>query len=338
MSTKGSLKRKLFWAGIFIVGLMLISVLIGSLYFFKYMIRQSDELLGSSNDREYDAYYVLITNDDETDFWKSILQGAKERALKDNIYLQIQQEELSERLTKQEQMEMAIHSGVDGILLDGDESSSLLTLVDQATAAGIPVVTIYHDCSPSSRISFVSISGTNMGRDYGEQICSLIEDRQDEPEEKVNVMVLLDASDSTGAQTTLITGIREEMEEHGMVDKAEIETALIPSDSMFSAQEEIRKLFSERKPSDIFVCLDELSTVCVSQLVVDYNLVGTTQILGFYNSEAINSALEKQIISATVTADTYQMGSDAVEALTEYRQTGYASDYYPADISVVTSR
>lgn len=319
------------------MGLLLIAVLTGGLIFFNSMIRQSDELLGSSGDRTYDAYYVLITQEADTDFWKSILQGAKERALEDNIYLQIQQEELSESLTKQEQIEMAIHSGVDGILLDGDESSSLMNLVDQASLAGIPVVTIYHDCASSSRISFVSISGTNMGRDYGEQICSLIESRGEDVEDKLNVMVLLDASDSTGAQTTLITGIREKIDEQGMGDKVEIETALIPTDSMFSAQEEIRKLFSERKPSDIFVCLDELSTVCVSQLVVDYNLVGTTQILGFYTSEAINSALEKQIISATVTADTYQMGADAVEALTEYRQTGYASDYYPADISVVTA-
>jgi ribose transport system substrate-binding protein len=225
---------------------------------------------------------------------------------------------------------------VDGILLDGDESTALSALVDQAYAAGIPVVTIYHDCLSSARISFVSISGTNMGRDYGEQICSLVKKKED-ASEKVSIMVLLDASDSTGAQTTLLTGIREEIEEQGLGNRIEIETALIPSDSMFSAQEEIRKLFSERKPSDIFVCLDELSTVSVSQLVVDYNLVGNTQILGFYTSEAINSALEKQIISATVTADTYQMGADAVEALTEYRQTGYASDYYPADISVVTA-
>ena len=106
---------------------------------------------------------------------------------------------------------------------------------------------------------------------------------------------------------------------------------------MFSAQEEIRGLFAERKPADIFVCLDELSTVCVSQLVVDYNLVGNAQILGFYISDAINSALAKQIISATITADTYQMGRDGVEALTEYRQSGYVSDYYAAEISVVTS-
>lgn len=326
----------MLFTGVLVTGILIAVILAFGTMVFNRLMKQSDELLGGSGSKSYDGYYVLVTEENDTDFWKTILKGAKDKAEEDNIYLQIQQEELSEPLTKQQQMEMAIHSGVDGILLDGGDSTALATLVDQAASVGIPVVTVYHDCPASSRISYVSVSGTNMGRDYGSQICELVENREDNGE-KLEVSVLLDASDSTGAQTILLTGMKEEIEERGFEDRVNIETTLIHSGSMFSAQEEIRGLFAERKPADIFVCLDELSTVCVSQLVVDYNLVGSAQILGFYISDAINSALEKQIISATITADTYQMGRDGVEALTEYRQSGYVNDYYVAEISVVTS-
>lgn len=315
--------------------LLTLAVSVGSIIFLDMMIKQNDELLGDAGNEECDAYYVLVTEEADTDFWKNILKGALEKAAEDNIYLSVQQQALSETMTKQQQMEMAIHSGVDGILLDGGESPSLLNLVNQAASAGIPVVTMYHDCAPSSRISYVSISGTNMGRSYGEQICELVRESEKAASEKLDVMVLLDASDSTGAQNILLTGMREELEAGGMGELVELETTAIHSGSMFSAQEEIRRLFAERKPADIFVCLDELSTASVSQLVVDYNLVGSVQILGFYKSDAINSALEKQIISATIVADTYQMGRDGVEALNEYRQSGYVSEYYTSGISVL---
>ncbi|MBR6329788.1 MAG: substrate-binding domain-containing protein [Lachnospiraceae bacterium] len=333
---KNSKKVRLLFIGIVAVGVTMVAVLIGGLAFFNILVSRSNELAGGSGERSYDAYYALVTEESDTDFWRSILSGAKEMADENNIYLQIQQQELSQSMSKEDQMEMAIYSGVDGILLDGDESSSLSAMVEKAAAAGIPVVTIYHDCASSARISYVSISWSNMGREYGKQICSLLTERG-ESAEKLSVMVLLDASDITGSQNILLTGIREEIEKNGMGDRVNMETTLIHTGTMFSAQEEIRKLFSERKPADAFVCLDELSTVSVSQLVVDYNLVGNVEILGFHTSETIKAALDKKIIRGTLTADTIQMGRDGVEALTEYRESGYANEYYTSEISVVTA-
>ncbi|MBO4337685.1 MAG: substrate-binding domain-containing protein [Lachnospiraceae bacterium] len=315
-------------------GVLVALMLIVSLLYFNDLIRQNRELLGDTGQRVYDRYYVLVTQEGDTDFWQKILAGAKDMADQDNILVELLSDQTDMELTKTEQMDMAIRSKVDGILLDGDESQGLSQLVDQAAAAGIPVVTVYHDTPQAGRISYVSISATKLGRDYGQQICD-IAGRREEGEAPLSVCILLNSSDTANFQSIFLTGIRQAVEDQGYGEKVNLETQIINTASMFSAQEEIRGLFAERKPADVFVCLDQLTTTSVSQLVVDYNLVGSVGILGFYESDLIKSALDKQIISATITADTYQMGWDASHAMTEYLDSGYVSDYYTEETFIL---
>ncbi|MBQ1880630.1 MAG: hypothetical protein II156_03250, partial [Lachnospiraceae bacterium] len=54
-------------------------------------------------------------------------------------------------------------------------------------------------------------------------------------------------------------------------------------------------------------------------------------------NSTILSAIRKNIIYATLTMNTDQMGSYCIEALKEYEETGYVNEYMPADIRVVTS-
>lgn len=59
---------------------------------------------------------------------------------------------------------------------------------------------------------------------------------------------------------------------------------------------------------DIIICLNELSTTCVYQAVVDYNCVGEIAILGYYDTDTILKAIERNVITATISIDTEQMG------------------------------
>ncbi len=338
MKNRSGKESKALFAGALLAGLLMALMLCISILYFNDLIGQNEELLGDNERRIYDRYYVLVTEEGDTDFWQKILAGAKDMADKDNILVELLSDQTDMELSKTGQMEMAVKSRVDGILLDGDESRELTQLVDQAVAAGIPVVTVYHDTPQAARISYVSISATRLGRDYGQQICDIVKDRAAaiaEDEEPAQVCVLLNSSDTANFQSILLTGIRQAVDNEGLGDKVNLETQIINTASMFTAQEEIRRLFAERKPDDIFVCLDQLTTTSVSQMVVDYNLVGNVSILGFYESDQIKSALEKQLISSTIIADTYQMGWDAAQAMTEYLDSGYVSDYYTEETSIL---
>ncbi len=89
------------------------------------------------------------------------------------------------------------------------------------------------------------------------------------------------------------------------------------------------------KLPDIFICLDELKTTCVYQAMVDYNRVGQVGILGYYDSETILNAIDRNVIAATISVETKQMGRYCLEALEDYLQYGNTNQYYMADVTLI---
>ena len=59
---------------------------------------------------------------------------------------------------------------------------------------------------------------------------------------------------------------------------------------------------------EIVVCLNEMDTIAAYQTVVDYNEVGLVNILGYYDSEVILNGIDRNVIYATISTDTEQMG------------------------------
>ncbi|MCR5283731.1 MAG: substrate-binding domain-containing protein, partial [Lachnospiraceae bacterium] len=308
----------------------------------RQKIGESAALLSGAQGNAYEAYYVLVSDNEDPEFWDGILKGAKDAAAEQGILLEKAGEQFGPEYTKTQQMEMAIYSKPDGIILDAGDTSNMDKLIHQAAAAGIPVVTVVNDSPASERISFVSISNANLSREYGAQICKLVQEKSKEKTEgqQVKVCILLNSDSASAGQSIVLTGIQDYISSQNMADAIRLETVAVHNNSVFSAEEEIRDLFlysDGQKPADIIVCLNLQNTTCVYQTVLDYNMVGRVEILGFYNSDIIQSALDKDIIHATIMVDTQQMGRNCVEALTEYRDSGYVSDYYAVQLSLLES-
>ena len=61
-----------------IVMCVLLAVAIAaSLLVFRKRIQESSDLLVSVAGREYEGYYVLVTDNADSDFWQGVLRGAK---------------------------------------------------------------------------------------------------------------------------------------------------------------------------------------------------------------------------------------------------------------------
>ena len=155
---------------------------------------------------------------------------------------------------------------------------------------------------------------------------------------KCKVMVLIDEDLANGTQSIISTAIREQVEDEDMSKRIEITNRAINNEKEYSAEEEIRDIFvGQDDIPDVIVCLSEKNTLCVEQTVVDYTKVGEVEIFGYYTSPTIENAISKNIIRSTIVIDTKQMGRYSVAALDEYRQSGYVSDLYFIDVSLVTA-
>lgn len=67
---------------------------------------------------------------------------------------------------------------MDGIILEADGSDEEQELIQEASDADIPVVTVLTDDSSSARISFVGLNSYQLGNAYTEQILGLLKEHE----------------------------------------------------------------------------------------------------------------------------------------------------------------
>lgn len=333
----------------------------------------------------YDRYYMLITQDSKSPFWQSVYQGANERALAENVYVDWLGTDQFQNYSVEEQMQVAIASDVDGIIVTAGENEEMTALIDRAVSMGIPVVTLYGDNTQSARCSFVSVGSYNLGREYGRQALQIVRERlagtteerlkigwgsqqgygflsekdrtaqgsggmSDDDlvletelveigssERPIRVTILVNSYAQGLDQNILYSGIQETIEQERGETVIELSMQTVDDTNAFSVEESVRDIFMAENIPDILICLNELNTTCAYQAVVDYNKVGSVSILGYYVSDTILNAIDRHVIYATVYIDAPQMGGFCVDALQEYHELGYTSQYFTADISLISA-
>ena len=144
--------------------------------------------------------------------------------------------------SKEQLMEIAILSDVDGIIVEGDDSEKLITLIAEAEENGIPVVTVMSDADKSRRKSFIGISSYDVGIEFGKQLINYL----DSDKGIENIMILLGSGDAYSSQHTMYLGILECISQYS---QCVIDVKLLDNTTAFSTDEAIR---------DILVNLEEI--------------------------------------------------------------------------------
>lgn len=340
------------------VSCIVLTVLMAVFVMWFYQGSYEEEAVGGI----FDRYYMLITQDSKSAFWQSVYQGANERALQDNVYVDWLGNDQFQNYSVEEQMQVAIASGVDGIIVTADESEKMTALIDRAASEGIPVVTLYGDNTQSDRCSFVSVGSYNLGREYGRQVVKIVRERLAGTREKLNltaqlenllesakmvyvgtaarpvrVTLLVNAYTKGLDQNIIYSGIQETIEQERGETVIDLALQTVDDTNAFSVEESVRDIFMADDIPDILICLNELNTTCAYQAVVDYNKVGVVSILGYYVSDTILNAIDRNVIYATMYIDAPQMGHFCIDALQEYHELGYTSQYFTADISLISA-
>lgn len=331
----GKSNRALMSACIVSVTFMLL-VTAGSMVYFKSQLNKSTRILEETEYEAYEKYYVLIPQDNASAFWNAVYESAREAGKAHGIYVEMLGSNLSTGYSPADRMKMAVEAGVDGIIVEADESVRMKQAIDEAEEKSIPVVTVLGDSKQSLRKSFVGISSYNLGREYGKQVLEAVAGR-----ETKHVLVLMNANAADTSQNILYSGIQEAVEEAegtGEGSAIRLQAAAVDSQGPFAVEESIRNIFMDKEHQpDVIICLDELSTRCTYQAVVDYNKVGVIDIIGYYDSETILRAIERNVIRSTISINTEEMGRSSVEALEEYQATGYVSEYFLVGANVITA-
>jgi len=302
-----------------------IVIILAGMFYYKYQISK----LGLSEtviENQYDYHYAIISEEADSNFWDVLYQGALDQGKKQKVYVEKIGSNLTIKYSLQDLMKIAIASKVDGIILEPNGDADMNDLIGQADQAGIPVVTVVKDATGSKRISYVGINSYTQGKIYAEEIFQTVQ------EGVKNITVLLNEDVKDTSQMGIYSSILGAVANYNVA----VKSIMVNTKDAFSSEESIRKIIMDKEnPPDLLVCLTESDTRSAYQAVVDYNKVGEVGIVGYYNSEMILLAIEKNIVHSTMTLDAKQMGAYCVEALTEYLKTNNVSVYYSVDISVI---
>ena len=275
----------------------------------------------------YEKHFALILEESYDLSQKTIYEGAKQKGEELSIYVENFGDYLPVSYTIKDKLKMAIASNVDGIILHADPDEEVHNQIKEATLKGIPVVTVLDDLPLSGRISYIGVNQHQLGKYYGNQIHEIIKDNNNT---FTNIKILIDNKDNS--PEILLSGIKESLH------MGNLKIDLIPIDrqSAFSSEETMHDIILEQEDfAVIIVCLNATDTISAYQTIIDYNMVGQVEVIGYYDLDIILEAIDKDIIDSTIVIDTKQLGELSVETLNEYILSGMASEYIPVDISIV---
>ena len=307
--------------------LVLFIATVAGLFYYREMIRK----LGEVHEEEFTEYprlYAYIAEDPDSQLSNRIYKEIAEYAVENDCYVEMTGQNLSTSYSKADRMNIAISSKVDGIILEGDDSKETAELIDKATANGIPVVTVLSDCQTSSRKSFVGLNNFSLGSEYREELAAIGDMNKKYP---MNALILLDGDD--GNSDDIIHAAIQQAVTGRLI---KLTSAVVDTSSPFTSEESVMNILDGLATiPDVIICLNDRTTESAIQCIVEKNLVGKTTILGYYDSDTILKAIDRGSVHATFAIETKTVAKQCVNALNEYNNTGFVSEYNPANYILI---
>ena len=327
-SRRNTVKKEI-WL-IFLGVIFVVFFLIFMNNFFKSVWERSG-IEEAEETQTYDYQYAMIVDSGNEELWQAVYGSAKEQAEKYRVNVELMVSSKADGYDENDYMEISIASGVDGIILEYNGEEDLKDEINKAVEQKIPVVTVMNDAQDSKRQSFVGVNDYQLGQAYGQQVVKLMD------ENTRNILILLNSEEGDLEKNQIYSLISSAVKNTPGGKEIQVTARNMTTGSKFDIEEAMRQIFQDPQgPPQILVCMDETTTECAYQTMIDFNMVGDVKIIGYYLSDAIREAVQKGLIPVTFSLDAVQMGKDTVEALWEYKQEGRVNSYYNVDLNFIT--
>ena len=321
------LKKNIFRIVLVILIIIIAAITVTDLFKLRSYKNITEDISDTGKER-YKNHFVMIYDSMDHQNWESIYESANAYAMEHDAYIELLSESLPTEYTKEEMLELAVYADVDGIIIEGDNSERVKGLIKEAENRGIPVVTVFTDSMESGRSSFVGISNYDVGYMLANEAVQDLKTKSSK-----SVMVLMDNSDEHSGQLMMYQAMLESF----MGRNIKVGEVAVENNSEFGIDEAIRNILvnMEEEP-DIMICLSEALTESVYQELVEHNKAGSIDVMGLSSAESSYKAVNKERIKSLVSVDKEMMGINCAKALIEYVYTGYVSEYFMVDVTLVT--
>ncbi|MCL2472420.1 MAG: substrate-binding domain-containing protein [Treponema sp.] len=283
-------------------------------------------------------HFSLYIPDNRNSFFEGIIQGAEQAAAELKSAISIHSIDPAKN-----ELVFAAFTGVDGVIvcpyLDDAVARQQLEILRENQ---MPAVLINHNLPSEQPWPFIGINNYELGRRIG---LALPESSGDSSGKVRMAVVYSDKAPGIYTERELVEmGISASLGDRLSGSIVRYKTNLNPLD----AEELLLSIFRNQGDSsddsggqgglaiNTIVFTDPDDTIAAAQTLVDMNLVGQIQIIGFGADPGVVESLKKGIISASVVINPERIGYEAVRSLADLRTSGYTSTSIDTGIEIIT--
>ncbi len=306
-----------------IAALMLVTQTVG------FFGGEAAETVNPQQYQDYRYHFVLIAQTTEEGYWRQVLDGSGEICRRAKIALESYGPKVLDPKELERYLEMAILSGVDGILIDAPNDPTFRQLIDEATAKRIPVVALASHLEPDRQISFVGISSYDLGYQTGQALRQAVADRA------INVALLVNSNFSAAGSRQYLTGFKA-----AILPQPKIAVRLVMNSKgeSLSAEEQTQSIIKNHPEIGAIICSDSSDTLGVAKLVVDLNQVSRITIIGCGLTPEIANYIRRGVIQGVMADDPSVLGAQGVSTLLRLKQGLAQQEVYHMPLTLVTSQ
>jgi len=281
------------------------------IYLFIQLLISSYKIQGSvqkiNQTKTPAAYHViLITQELDNPYWKTIEQGAAAAARKFNMDLEYVG---PTRINPTEQLNYfnkAIAAKADAILVQGMEDPEFTALMNEARIQRIPVVTVDTDASDTNRLTYVGTDNFSSGKKLGEMVVKSVKGKG-----KVGVII---GSNNAENHKQRLQGFLSIVKKYPSIQVVDIESSDI---SQIQAAQQADKIIKNNPDIDVLIGTSALDGVAIVQAVKSLKK-GGIKVFGFDDLPETRKAIKQGDIQATIVQQPYRMGYDAIQLLEQH--------------------
>jgi len=278
-------------------------------------------------------HFSLYIPDNRNSFFEGIIRGAEQAAMELDSAISIHSIDPAKN-----ELEFAAFTAVDGVIVCPYIDDVLARRqLEKFREQQLPAVLINHNLPSDQPWPFIGINNFDLGRRIGLAL-------PDTPEKVRLAIVYSDKAPGIYTERELVEmGISASLGERLSDSIVSYKTNLNPLDAEALLLRIFRRAdISFGNPDTInrpaintIVFTDSDDTIAAAQTLVDLNLVGQIQIIGFGSDPGVIESLRKGVISASVVINPERIGYEAVHSLAALRITGYTSASIDTGIEII---
>jgi ribose transport system substrate-binding protein len=266
-------------------------------------------LISCGSQHSADELYILVSANIQVPYWKAAGAGLSQGASQLKVRYEFVGPDDYDPKAEKDAFDKALTRKPTGILVSAADAKLLTESINNAIAAGIPVITVDSDAPESKRLFFIGTNNYQAGLTGGERLAN-------ELKGKGNVVVFTMPAQAN--LTERLRGYRSALESHPQIKIARVVDIAGDPRIVFDTTTAI--LGKERDKVDAFVCLEAQGGKEVANVLSSNKVTGKVVIAMDTDPDTLEW-IRKGVIAATISQKPYTMSYFGLRVLDDLYHT-----------------